>query len=423
MTKLPEIVPGSITAIKAIEERPVYFVALSNGTKLVVKGETLGGKPVEEAAISIHWGSKLMKHVSDGLIGSSKLSDSERAVFESYVRNSAGWPSSDERITRMEIVKLWVKMLKFAELSDADPSYKLPGDTKKEYFSIRKLEEVVSKLSTEQVWRDLGRVVAVDIFNGNQDRITFKGRWQNKGNIMFTPGPTGAPKVVGLDTFDPYAEESNLTQTGAVGDPEYRAALDMLKPSGVRQRVSFAESVVISFGQKLYDECVPKIFSENSYIEVKVIGSDTEKSFLQVKKLITMFAPFAYEFAKGIEDGAAKLKMYLQARVGQGSHPRLPDPKGHFKRTTGGMLPRPAGGSSSSSAAAAAAAASPTPPYPVPPPSAASPLSSSSSPASSSSSSARPTLARSPGQMNIPKQKSKEIPTAILERMEYLGWK
>src|SRR5581483_11597011 len=51
------------------------------------------------------------------------------------------------------------------------------------------------------VWQELGKVVAVDIFNGNCDRFNIEtGKWQNYGNVMFLNA--GQTPVIGLDTFE-----------------------------------------------------------------------------------------------------------------------------------------------------------------------------------------------------------------------------
>ncbi|HTS26470.1 MAG TPA: hypothetical protein VMH81_11395 [Bryobacteraceae bacterium] len=49
-----------------------------------------------------------------------------------------------------------------------------------------RIEELIPKLSSDAVWGERGKVVAVDIFNGNSDRFNIQTvAWKYQGNVMF----------------------------------------------------------------------------------------------------------------------------------------------------------------------------------------------------------------------------------------------
>ena len=103
--------------------------------------------------------------------------------------------------------------------------------------STSDIKEVLRKFLRKQVWRDLGKVVAVDLFVCNQDRFDWEDfdeatrrgvTWANRGNIMFV----GA-NVIGLDAPTSPIEEATETRISTKSAREHRPAS---KSSGTPSR-------------------------------------------------------------------------------------------------------------------------------------------------------------------------------------------
>src|SRR4051812_490666 len=89
MNTVPTIVPRSITGISGLEKHPVYFLKLNGaGTpNLVVKGEHGGGSMNDaDVAVSVAWGSKLMKNVQNSLVNTKVMGMTEIQVFKAAVQ-------------------------------------------------------------------------------------------------------------------------------------------------------------------------------------------------------------------------------------------------------------------------------------------------------------------------------------------------
>ena len=316
---VPKIVEGQFTVDKGLDDHPVYFLTV-NGKKVVVKGEAKGmevlGRSDDDTALSIKWGSKLMKNVNDQLVNTKIMDGPEITAFLKTARQKfrplpplPGGPPAPPPPNRYNNVTdavagryTWVKMPQVSGLSDAEFTKKVGGFAK----PVRgKVKEQIVKFADESLWPQLGKVLAVDIFNGNNDRFdTSNGKWMNPGNVMFAEQGT---RVIGLDTFDPYSPKSNLVGHGRFD--ELKTLTEPLK------RKRYAEACAKSVGETLaFDAFGPGQQS----ITVRFPNGD-EFSFWQIKRgeLDDMYTPFAPALAAGIAKGADQLKTYLQGKVTQ----------------------------------------------------------------------------------------------------------
>ena len=164
----------------------------------------------------------------------------------------ATYDSSDRRhkiVADPTFEQTWVKMPFVKGLSDA--GFKNDDDevvADKLVISIQKFHN-----DPDSVWKEIGKIVAVDIFNGNNDRFNFEGEVQNIGNIMFVDG--GETKVIGLDTFDPgHLQYSNINEP----KDELKEMLNMLavlKEAKAREEFSFLclMSLGVTFAEAMRD--------------------------------------------------------------------------------------------------------------------------------------------------------------------------
>ena len=320
---VPTITAGSINGITGLTDRPVYFLRLNGSPtpNLVVKGDAASDAHIdmtdEDAAVSIKWGSKLLKNVNNVLVNTKIMTPPEVALFKQaammafssaskqYLNVGPGGPAY-----------CWVKMPHVPGLSDADFFKKYDSGPGARVVP-KDIKANILKFADDQVWTDLGKVVAVDIFNGNSDRFTIDdGYWQNKGNVMFLAG--GTTSVIGLDTFDPNGRmQANLNRGG--GYPELNTLID------VNRRNEYALACVTSVGAEMKRALLSAKGMGTTSITIKSDGPDGPVvSTIQVASIGTMFVDYAPVFAAGIAAGAESLKAYLQAKVRQYAPPVQP---------------------------------------------------------------------------------------------------
>lgn len=311
---VPTLTPHSILGMTGKVERPVYFLTLAGSAvpNLVVKGEAgtnnHPGMSDAEATISVKWSSKLMKNVNNPLVNTKIMTAPEIVEFQRAAAAllTAGSPQRVNS-TNPGGMYTWVKMPLVPGLSDAEyydaANAVVPGNIKVN----------ILKFSDDMVWAELGKVVAVDLFNGNNDRFTVDGHWQNKGNVMFLTG--GATAVIGLDTFDPNAGAMANLATGGRFD-ELRILIDLAR------RDAFALACTGSVGNEM-----KRAFKTTAEVTLKgktTFGLITQAPggaqvvrHIKIDEMEQLFLPYAPTFAQGISTGAAQLKAYLQAKVRQ----------------------------------------------------------------------------------------------------------
>lgn len=298
---VPILTPNSITGITGLGHKPIYFVKLngSPNATIVIKGENRLQQDNDDAVVSISWTSKLMKNVNHQQVNSKIMTPQEIIEFMRAARATFA-PNSDQAF-HLNVPKNWVKMPSVGNLYDTDYIVQENGFGREDITLVKK---AVAKLSEDAAWYELGKVVAVDIFNGNNDRFDSTGYWVNKGNIMFT-GNT----VIGLDTWDPASSDggtmlSNLNRGGGFD------ALRILTDAGRRQQ--FADACVNSVG-----DAFSRAMRAKHVNSISLKLPDNSVISVSSQDMKTLFVPYAPEFLRGLTDGATQLKLYLQNKVRQ----------------------------------------------------------------------------------------------------------
>jgi hypothetical protein len=327
--------PNNITGMSCLENRPVFFLTLNGAASpnLVVKGEGDGITALAaHADESIKWGSKLMKGVNSQ-VNTKIMTPAEVTAFK-----QRGQQLISPLMLRPHL-----------NLAIPGPPYtwtKMPfvaGVTTAEFYKENNTPDAklakadIVKMSNTAFWVDLGKVVAVDIFNGNCDRFDINtGHWVNKGNIMFLAGGVGQTSVIGLDTFDPNAKAlHDLTahvdfRNDINARREFQHLLILTDPGERRQ---FAIKCVESVGNEL-----KRAFKGTQYFTMKINGGPQPSlERFEVDKMNNLFKVYENDFDQGIIDGALLLKGRLQSKVRQ-YRPVAPAP---FQRSGHGQTYRP----------------------------------------------------------------------------------
>jgi hypothetical protein len=314
---VPIIMSGTITEIKGLENRPVYFLHLNDSPTptVVVKGERKGFGTAQsdtDVKLSVHWTSKLMKNVNSKQVNSQAMTPNEVSAFRHAA--TLTFKKDSAQYGNVEDVQAfnWVKMPFVPGLSDAGYNDAKAGE------KTIIIKAAIKNLLNPEAWIELGKVVAVDVFNANNDRFNIKtGDWVNKGNIMFND--TG--KVLGLDTFDPSSFGGNNDLAPGcsnlmTGNNATYQELKMLKdPSLVP---AFATKCLLSMGRAFQSHLkdTAKLEQISYYIEGKgyvyILTPDLEKYF---------YKNYLQYFVLGFNEGAKKLKEYLKRKTIQYNAP------------------------------------------------------------------------------------------------------
>ena len=345
---VPIITAGSISGMTGLPDRPVYFLRLNGAPapNLVVKGDAPAHPEMtgQDAAVSIKWGSKMMKNVNNDQVNTKLMTPAEVALFKrAAVQAFANAPNQNQYRNVADANApqyTWVKMPMVAGLSDAE-YWKKNANGPGGYNLTPNIRQNITKFSDAVVWTDLGKVVAVDIFNGNEDRFDFEGHWVNKGNIMFVAG--GQTAVIGLDTFNPFGGvRANLNSGG--GFDELRILIDPAR------RTKFALACATSVGAEL-----KRALAADGKHAITITSQSPEGLVnlkFQVETMDQLFVGYAPDFANGIAQGTVQLKAYLQnklqkyanaadaARLRVGMHQRPGLPAGPVKTIPQGILDR-----------------------------------------------------------------------------------
>ncbi|AMY07277.1 hypothetical protein LuPra_00444 [Luteitalea pratensis] len=172
---------------------------------------------------------------------------------------------------------------------------------------VRQLADVFKQHGTLE---KLGNILAVDAFNGNQDRINFQDnvqvrswhgqpmrRMQNIGNFFVGEGGDGRLTVLGLDVFDPVNQFQDFDRFAETDfDPFPGRAL---RPDAKPQRQKLAQDVAADLET--------------------VLGPRNRKlGFLKQTRLPN---DAAIRIERGLDDGAKKILAYLKAKYANGGIP------------------------------------------------------------------------------------------------------
>lgn len=310
---VPAIPPRSITQIIGLPARPVFFVHLNNSVNpsLVIKGEPKAGAGILSDAdreISVAWSSKIMKNVNNDQVNTKILDQTETRRFKAFAE--ATYPANTKQGKFVRDALLWVKMPFVQGLTDAELF-----DEKVNDFKGSKVKDALKQFLQPTVWRDLGKIVAVDVFNGNNDRFALQSMgpntpvtvsWGNQGNMMFLTGANAATTMIGLDTWDPSgAGDGRSNLSAGQGDTSF---LEVLRTDESRKK--FAEQCTDAIGAELSKRMA------TSSVAIQINGP-AGSTILRIKKedVSNTLRPFSTNFRQGLDSGIADLKVYLNAKA------------------------------------------------------------------------------------------------------------
>jgi hypothetical protein len=201
--KLPEITSSSASGLGVISPaQGVFMLAMSKGEVIVLKSENYsadgGNRQGYDSA------NKVMARVSK--IRAVSLTESEIKAVNGFKTNAAGFENARNEVKAGK--RFWIKAAYVVdegnlEAPDATKDFTQPvsqADQAKRLATITKICQGLG--NNTKAWRQLGKIAAADMFNGNADRFNFDFKpWvQNWGNIMFSMA-NGEMNAMGLDNY------------------------------------------------------------------------------------------------------------------------------------------------------------------------------------------------------------------------------
>ncbi len=269
--------------------RPAFKITLSGNNVLVLKGEMRDGMELVNIQRILQFGGDLMRnvshHVSVEMCKPAELY-AIRGLADRYYT-----PPDKASLTRRYLTDLIdSQMFVFYKMPFVENLKKLS-----ESLKLGKGAKVLGKLKMDRgALFELGKVVAIDLFIGNDDRFMFDGRIANEGNIAFQKNMEKRYVPVGLD-FYRGGEPSNLAAPPP-GDWHWggRALRD-------RQAINtFAARAIDSL-----NECFRRELGNNYPISMMLDQTNT--------------TTFAFGITKGIE--SLKSDLLVKLRLGRGLPP------------------------------------------------------------------------------------------------------
>lgn len=205
----PLLKPTSIQSVRRLSTKhPVWLLTQDDqdATQWVLKAELSKGRNDEALNFSLD----LMKQVGGTGPGGRTLDKFEMAVLCNLSAN----PNLDQNECA-EINKHTNNNLETFLIMKYIPNLTDVSQVIQKADAKGALELLIA-LERPKTLHRLGRIVAVDLFLGNNDRFTPKTSepkvMKNPSNVMFKKGNDGAYSIRGLDPVDPYTSWSKLDQ-------------------------------------------------------------------------------------------------------------------------------------------------------------------------------------------------------------------
>ena len=159
----------------------------------------------------------------------------------------------------------------------------------------------------------LGRIVAVDLFLGNNDRFSPKASeprvMTNPSNVMFKKGKDGGYSIRGLDPVDPYTSWSKLDQDLLHIQPDKTDKDDQWWGKKLNDR-----DFLIAYAYRILTELVTEL-------KTLIDGTEASKHMFNLGKLgkeghgISSETCHVKMIVEGMEAARAEIKATCQARV------------------------------------------------------------------------------------------------------------
>ena len=270
-------------------ERPVFCLTFSNGEKLVVKAEikTSSG----HATQSIPLAGAMMKQVSPSM-QIEMLDDREFRELKRLAES----PERFRQPNSAEAARAYLELYTSPEAQPMNAYYKMPFVDRLTDITKGSPALTLLRLKKPPALFSFGKIVAVDLFIGNNDRFNAMGELVNPDNLLFQQ-VGGSITPMGLDFFQAQGEAANLL----VGPPENQVVS--------RQKRIFK---YLWGGENLLNENNLRFFAEKAIDSLNDYFSQQN-----MRQIRTLLGPDdVNQFVHGMREGTKDLKQFLVTRGG-----------------------------------------------------------------------------------------------------------
>jgi hypothetical protein len=268
-------------------ERPVFCLTFTNGEKLVVKAEIRTGNGHADQSIPL--AGAMMRQVSPS-VKVEMLNDQE-------FRELGLLPNYPERFRPLQnsaASREYLELYTSAEAKPMNSFYKMPFVDQLTDITKTSPSLMLLRLKKPPTLFSFGKIVAVDLFIGNNDRFNAMGELVNEGNLLFQQ-IDGNITPMGLDFFQAQGQAANLL----VAPP------DNLKVGGGKFKYTWG-------GENLLNENNIQFFADKA---IKSLNSYfSQQNMRQIRTLFDQ--DDVLEFADGMREGINGLKQFLATRGG-----------------------------------------------------------------------------------------------------------
>jgi hypothetical protein len=263
--------------------KPVFLATMTDGEQLVVKGEYNFGNPTADVMANVRFGSRMMKQASPG-VHAHNLSGHEVEALKGLRAGQVADVASNRYLDALlkDNGYVWTKLDFVQQLSDVESMIKNGAGL-----------AALGLLKTAAVQTSLGRIAAVDLFLGNEDRFKAAPHAPNLSNIFLRPDGQGQGgySAIGIDycfiamggsmpklRSDPEANWNGLLLADQNRGALYAYCADALKRVGDEIEVQLQKSGTTYFPGDLLSTIAPTHFHYGA-----LEGADILKAYLAKK--------------------------------------------------------------------------------------------------------------------------------------------
>ena len=197
---LPKITVQSLSEMQSIASgHPVYRVKIQ-GSNYVLKAETASGNT---GSSDIKWASKIMKNVGDKNTGDSQIRLLEENEIDVIATRYGNFNLTGPQTINLEDTLTMADNVWY--LMAWQPGLYNPSDN----MNNGEIDQLFGIVNHGVFWKKLGKIIAVDLFTGNNDRFDFgnyeqatpQNFWSNRGNLFVNVNNLNNASPMGLDFY------------------------------------------------------------------------------------------------------------------------------------------------------------------------------------------------------------------------------
>lgn len=217
--------------------RPVFLISFTDGSQVVLKAEMAD----TQRPLTAQKSSVFIAGLHSGMSSDLGVSGVSRGELANLALAPLGtYDHSVPQIAQNYLYGLiveagkmfeWYTMNYFTALKSLEDQVEKNKD-QQNMAKVGAYKLALKLKSDKAMLAQLGMIVAVDLFSGNEDRFNASGHIVNKGNIVFQKNADKTYSPLGVDFFDAQKEAANLYKQ--VSDATRWSGMVLVDPQKIR---------------------------------------------------------------------------------------------------------------------------------------------------------------------------------------------